>query len=102
MKKTLVTGGAGMIGSNLVKRLVESGRDVYVIDNFWRGKKEYLIANGKPVIDLEKRLLVADLINPGVIASMDIAFDEVFHLADVVAGIGYVFSNQLDIFRKNI
>ena len=35
-------GGAGMIGSNLVKRLVNDGWDVFVADNLWRGKLEYL------------------------------------------------------------
>ena len=45
MKKSiLVTGGCGMIGSNLVKRLVKDGGwDVFVVDNLWRGKLEYLI-----------------------------------------------------------
>ena len=38
----MVTGGCGMIGSNLVKRLVKEGWDVYVADNLWRGKLEYL------------------------------------------------------------
>ncbi|GIR16375.1 MAG: hypothetical protein CM15mP29_3630 [Alphaproteobacteria bacterium] len=28
--------------------------------------------------------------------------DYVFHLADIVAGIGYVFSNEAYIFRKNL
>ena len=42
--KILVTGGAGMIGSNLVKKLVHYGFDVFVADNLWRGKKEYLFA----------------------------------------------------------
>ena len=37
MDKILVTGGCGMIGSNLVKRLVKEGKDVYVMDNLWRG-----------------------------------------------------------------
>ena len=31
--KILVTGGAGMIGSNLVKKLVHNGYDVFVADN---------------------------------------------------------------------
>ena len=54
MSKILVTGGCGMIGSNLVKRLVKEGHDVYVIDNLWRGKLEYLNdENGNPVIDLK-------------------------------------------------
>ena len=42
MSKILVTGGCGMIGSNLVKRLVKEGHEVFVIDNLWRGKLEYL------------------------------------------------------------
>lgn len=37
--KYVVTGGAGFIGSNLVDALVDSGHDVYVIDNFSSGKK---------------------------------------------------------------
>lgn len=102
LKNTLVTGGAGMIGSNLVKSLIESGRNVYVIDNLWRGKLENLNVNGRPLIDLKRNFFQADLTVPGVIESTGIQFDEIFHLADVVAGIGYVFSNQLDIFRKNI
>lgn len=53
----MVTGGCGMIGSNLVKRLVREGWDVYVADNLWRGKIEYLNdEEGKPVIDLDTRL----------------------------------------------
>ena len=54
MNKILVTGGAGMIGSNLVKRLVNDGNEVIVVDNLWRGKLEYLEdETGKSIIDLE-------------------------------------------------
>ena len=43
MKKVIVTGGAGFIGSNLVKRLIEYGvEDVLVIDDFSTGKEENL------------------------------------------------------------
>ena len=45
--KILITGGAGMIGSNLVKKLVKNGFNVFVADNLWRGKKEYLFSEKK-------------------------------------------------------
>ena len=34
MKKLLVTGGAGFIGSALTRRLLDEGHSVVVIDNF--------------------------------------------------------------------
>lgn len=47
MKKFLVTGGAGFIGSHIVQTLVERKYFVRVLDNFSSGKKENL----QPVID---------------------------------------------------
>jgi nucleoside-diphosphate-sugar epimerase len=40
MAKYLVTGGAGFIGSNIVKRLLSEGHVVRVVDNFSTGKKK--------------------------------------------------------------
>ena len=40
MKKVLVTGGAGFIGSHLCKKLLEQGNDVLCIDNYFTGTKE--------------------------------------------------------------
>lgn len=102
MSRILVTGGCGMIGSNLVKRLVKEGHEVNVIDNLWRGKKEYLNdENGMPVIDMDTHFFNIDLsINEGIDEIVE-QNEYVIHLADIVAGIDYVFSNQGDLFRLN-
>ena len=38
--KILVTGGAGFVGTNLIKRLLSDGHKVVSIDNYYTGKKE--------------------------------------------------------------
>ncbi|MEA2376647.1 MAG: UDP-glucose 4-epimerase [Thermoleophilaceae bacterium] len=56
--KTLVTGGAGFIGSNLVDALLARGDDVTVIDDLSTGKRANLdqaLANGAEVIELDVR-----------------------------------------------
>ena len=42
MKKVLVTGGAGFIGSNLVDALIEKNVEVIIVDNLSSGKIENL------------------------------------------------------------
>lgn len=102
MDKILVTGGCGMIGSNLVKRLVKEGKDVYVMDNLWRGKLEYLNdESGNPVIDLNTHFYNVDIATGYEIDSVVFHMDYIIHLADIVAGIDYVFGNQGDLFRQN-
>lgn len=44
MKRILVTGGAGFIGSNLTETLLNAGHAVTVLDNFATGKRENLAA----------------------------------------------------------
>lgn len=100
--KILVTGGCGMIGSNLVKRLVKEDYDVYVIDNLWRGKLEYLNdESGHPVIDIATHFYNRDIAESHVCDDIVAKVDYVVHLADIVAGIDYVFSNQGELFRQN-
>jgi UDP-glucose 4-epimerase len=77
--KTLVTGGAGFIGSNLVDALVAHGDDVAVIDNLATGKRanlEHALANGAELIELDVRDA------EGVAAAVERVGPEViFHLA---------------------
>lgn len=39
MKKILVTGGAGFLGSHLCDRLLKEGNDVICLDNYFTGSK---------------------------------------------------------------
>lgn len=103
MSKILVTGGCGMIGSTLVKKLVKEGYEVFVIDNLWRGKLSYLNdESGNPVINIDTHFYNIDLSVSGQCDRIIFNVDYIFHLADVVAGIDYVFNNQGDLFRQNI
>jgi UDP-glucose 4-epimerase len=56
-RKVLVTGGAGFIGSNLVRRLAELGDDVRVLDNFSTGNRRNLadLAGDVEVVEGELR-----------------------------------------------
>lgn len=102
MSNILVTGGAGMIGSNLVKRLVKEGHNVNIVDNLWRGKLEYLNDEmGNPVIDIKEQFYYRDLSIPNSCNDLLDNIDYIYHLADIVAGIDYVFSNQGSLFRQN-
>ena len=72
--KVLVTGGAGFIGSHLVRLLQKSGEDVTVVDNFSTGRRENL-PNGITCrqVDVTSPAL-NDVFDEG-------AFDAVVHLA---------------------
>ena len=70
--RVLVTGGAGFVGANLIKRLVDEGHDVVSIDNYSTGKKE----------NEQKECVYYDLdISNNPIESVVGKQDLVFHLA---------------------
>ena len=74
MKKILVTGGAGFIGSHLVDRLIEEGYTVMVLDNLSRGRLENVNAKA----DFEKTDVTSKKF-PELIKKIEP--DAVFHLA---------------------
>ncbi|MEI6258801.1 MAG: NAD-dependent epimerase/dehydratase family protein [Deltaproteobacteria bacterium] len=102
-KKIIVTGGAGFIGSALVKALVRYGADVSVIDNLWRGSLENLRLNkNEYAIDTQKKFHLADLTDYGKCLELIRDADYVYHLADVVAGVNFVFTNEVFVYRQNL
>src|SRR6266550_266662 len=43
MKRIMVTGGAGFIGSHLCKRLLDEGNEVLCVDNFFTGRRQNIL-----------------------------------------------------------
>ena len=39
-KKIVITGGAGFVGTNLIKRLLKDGHEVFAVDNYSTGSKK--------------------------------------------------------------
>jgi UDP-glucose 4-epimerase len=74
----VVTGGAGAIGSVLVRSLLDRAGDVRVIDNLSSGRREHLVPSpgGKKAL-----LTVADLKNPASYADLFRGAAAVWHLA---------------------
>jgi UDP-glucuronate decarboxylase len=73
IKRILVTGGAGFLGSHLCERLVADGHDVVCLDNFFTSQKtnvSHLL--GKPNFELIRH----DVIHP-----IWLEVDEIYHLA---------------------
>ena len=60
--KYIVTGGAGFIGSNIVKKLVARGDNVTVIDNLNTGKEENLISVKDKIVFFNDNILNLDLL----------------------------------------
>src|SRR3989338_4192490 len=79
MKKILVTGGAGYIGSHTVHMLAEKGYDVLVYDRLYEGKTRKGNASHLP----EVPLIVGDLADKNLLEGMIRMFrpDAVMHFA---------------------
>lgn len=80
MSKVLVTGGAGFIGSHLVRALLARGDRVRVLDDFSTGKAENLAE-----VDGRFELIVGDLRHPASVADAVHGVDFIFHQAAFVS-----------------
>jgi len=93
VKRILVTGGAGFLGSHLCDALLAQKEDVLCIDNFFSGSKEnirHLSAN--PYFELIRH----DIINPILVE-----VDEIYHLACPASPIHYQY-NAIKTIKTNV
>jgi len=90
MKKILVTGGAGFIGTNLIKRLLSEGHRVVSLDNYETGTKDNHVEGFVKYIN-------ADIETIEYISG---DFDLVYHLA-ALSRIQPSFENPTETFRVN-
>ena len=81
MKKILVTGGAGFIGSHLCKKLLDEGNDVLCIDNYFTGTKEN-------ISDLFKSTCF-EAIRHDICFPLYVEVDEIYNLACPASPIHY-------------
>ena len=83
MKKVLVTGGAGFLGSHLCERLLSEGQDVLCVDNYFTGAKDNVI---HLLTNPHFELLRHDVTFP-----LYVEVDEIYNLACPAAPIHYQF-----------
>lgn len=93
--RTLVTGGAGYIGSHLVDRLVNLGHEVVVLDDLSTGNRINL-TNAEPHI----RFVHDSILNERIVDKLVRKSDLVFHLAAAV-GVGNIVAKPLESLIAN-
>ena len=94
--KYIVTGGAGFIGSNIVKKLVARGDNVVVIDNLNTGREENLASVKDKIIFLKD-----DILNVDLLEQHTDALDGIFHQA-ALASVQDSFSKPEEYNNVNV
>ncbi|WP_319267277.1 UDP-glucuronic acid decarboxylase family protein [uncultured Draconibacterium sp.] len=84
MKRILVTGGAGFVGSHLCERLLNEGNEVICLDNYFTGKKQKIIH----LLDNH----YFELIRHDVTQPFYIEVDEIYNLACPASPVHYQYN----------
>lgn len=93
MKRVLVTGGAGFLGSHLCERLLEKNTDVLCLDNFFSSEKDNIrLFFGHPYFEFIRH----DIIHP-----FFAEIDAVFHLACPASPL-YYQTNAIKTIKTNV
>ena len=101
--KALVTGGAGFIGYNLIKRLLQDGHEVVSVDNYSTGKKENEHEGCTYYnYDISSSHTIGIYVDHGTYPSWrDDEYDVIFHLA-ALPRIQPSFKNPVRTFDTNV
>jgi len=103
--RVLVTGGAGFVGTNLIKRLLKDGHEVVSVDNYSTGKKENR-QDGCTYYDIDlsdnswwnlSKTCYCQIECDCQMKSVDV----IFHLA-AIARIQPSFEHPIDTFNSNV
>ena len=98
MKKVLVTGGAGFLGSHLVEQLLEQGADVVAIDNLFRGT----MSNLETVVGNPRFSFIdGDILDERLLREAVNGCDIIFHLA-AINGTKYFYDAPKLVLEVNI
>ncbi|HOX14689.1 MAG TPA: SDR family oxidoreductase [Smithellaceae bacterium] len=93
MKRILITGGAGFLGSHLCERLLKEGNDVLCLDNFFTGNKNNIVhLLGRPHFEVIRH----DIINP-----IYLEVDEIYNMACPASPVHYQF-NPIKTIKTNV
>ena len=84
MKRILITGGAGFIGSHLCERLLEMGNEVICLDNFFTGSKQNIIH----LLDNHN----FELVRHDITMPVYIEVDEIYNLACPASPVHYQYN----------
>ena len=93
MKRILVTGGAGFIGSHLCERLLESGHEVLCVDNFFTGSRQnikHLLSNSN-----------FELIRHDITFPLYVEVDEIYNLACPASPVHYKY-DPVQTIKTNV
>ncbi len=85
MPKVVVTGGAGFLGSHVVRRLLDDGHQVSIVDDFSSGSVENLKGLG-----ISQECIVGDLKDAAFAAKSLRGAEAVFHFAAEVGSVAYL------------
>ena len=93
MKRILVTGGAGFIGSHLVERLLVEGNEVLCLDNFFTGSRQNIVH----LVDHP----YLEVIRHDVIEPILLEVDEIYNLACPASPVHYQY-NPVKTIKTNV